>query len=318
MTSMRYLAIASLLLAGCHFYQEVGDDPDATAYPVPDWPVDGGPIPPGPSGCGACPVPDPGKVSVCGWLRDAETDDLLGTISPSWQDCAAMNPRPTSGPCAVEVAFYDALMFAGNPTGSQPLQPSRLTVNTCGRFIAENLPSPALGFMAIAVDDHPELAQEAYVLSAQAFPSMANLRLDSLQVYVVRRTTDVAWTTTAGSPFGSSTFNARGAYLPIFRHRGAPVAGVVVTENGQSQPGDDYYFSDLDPFERTTINPGQASTGANGSALVVDSALVNHSGQGGIPAPDGCVWPNDLADAIPGVYFVHHRDSEDTNGDVCE
>jgi hypothetical protein len=314
---MRYLAIASLLLAGCHIYQEVGDDPDATGYPVPEWPIDGGPIPPGPSGCGACPAPDPGKISVCGWLRDAETDDLLGTISSSWQDCATMNPRPTSGPCAVDVSFYDALMFAGNPTGSPPLQPSRLTVNTCGRFIAENLPSPALGFMAVGVDDHSPGAADNHVLSALMFSSMSNLKLDDLRVYVVRHTSDDKWTTSAGSPFGSSTFAARGAYLPIFRHRGVPVAGVRVTENGESQP-DAYYFSDLDPFERTTIDPAQASTGPNGSALLVDSALVNHSGEGSEGLLEGCVWPNDLADAIPGVYFVQIRDSEDANGDLCQ
>jgi hypothetical protein len=205
--------------------------------------------------------------------------------------------------------MYDALMFAGNPTGTQPLQPERLTVNTCGRFIAENLPAPPLGFLAIAVDDHHEVAPpDEYVLSAVALPTIAGLREDDLMLYAVRRSTDDLWTLTAGSPFGASTFVYRGALLPIFRHRGAPAAGVDARA--------DYYFSDLDPYERTTIDSAQESTGPNGSALVVDSGLAS---QPDIPAPEGCWWRDQpLADTIPGVYFVERRDSVDANGNVCE
>jgi hypothetical protein len=170
--------------------------------------------------------------------------------------------------------------------------------------------------MAASVDDHPSAPDNAW-LSAVFLATRANLQYDGLQLYSVRVSTDAQWTTSAGSPFGSASFGDRGTYLPIFRHRGVPVAGVVVTENGLPQPSDDYYFSDQSATGRTTIDPARNSTSANGSALLVDSALVNHSGEGAQPA-SGCVWPSDLGDAIPGVYHVHVRNSENNMGDDCQ
>lgn len=268
----------------------------------------------GEAGCGiTCPAPAAGKVSVCGWLKDAETDDLIGGMGEDGARCETMTPRPTTGPCSIEVQFYDALMFAGNPTGTPPLQADEIIVNTCGRFVAKNLPAPALGFLAIGLDDY-EGAPDNYFLGGVAIPSSAGLREDDLDVYAVRQTSNMLWSD--ATPIAD--LGLRGAYMPIFTHKGTPVADVVVTENGSPQPTEDFYFSDADPFERTTIAPAQNSTGANGSAIVVDSALVNHSGQGSEGELEGCVWPSDLADAIPGVYFVQARHSEDALGATCE
>jgi hypothetical protein len=267
----------------------------------------------GVGGCDiACPSPDPGKISVCGWLRDAETDDLIGGMGEDGSRCDPLN-RPATGACAIEVDFYDALMFAGNPTGTPALEPDELVTNNCGRFTAKNLPAPALGFLAIGVDDG---TATEYLLGGVAIPSMANLKRDDLDVYAVRTSSDTKWSESALTPFGS--FHARGAYLGIFTHRGVPVEGVVITENGSPQPSEDYYFDDTDPFERTNIDSSRTSTGPNGSGILVDSALVNHSGQGSEGMLEGCMWPTDLGDAIPGVYFVHPRHSEDAMGDVCE
>ena len=44
------------------------------------------------------------------------------------------------------------------------------------------------------------------------------------------------------------------------------------------------------------------ATGANGSTLLVNSNLVEHSGTGA--EPSGCEWPALLAMAAPGVLFV--------------
>jgi hypothetical protein len=272
----------------------------------------------GGAGCDTpCPMPAAGKVSMCGYLIDAQTDekiadDQIGT------DCSLVTPRPTTGPCSIEVQFYDALAFAGNPTGTPPLSVDEIKVNSCGRFTAKNLPAPATGFMAIGVDDY-ETAPDNYVLGGVAIPATPNLKRDDLEVYAVRVTTDNDWTTSAGQPFGATTsFGDRGAYLPIFRHKGTPIAGVVVVDqNNQALPTKDYYFSDADPFERTMIAAAQDVTGANGSGIVVDTGLMDHSGSGSEDMLEGCVWPKNLAVALAGVYFVQPRDSVDAMGNEC-
>lgn len=274
----------------------------------------------GGGGCMAlpCPNPAPGKITVCGWLKDAQNDDLIGGLDQDGELCG--DTPTTSGPCSIEVQFYDALMFAGDPTGTPAIEPDSIRVNNCGRFVATNLTAPALGFLAIGVDDYevPATQPDNYFLGGVVIASMAGLRVTDLDVYAVRNSSDQDWTTSANQPFGTASFGDRGAYLPIFTHKDTPVAGVVVTENGSPQPTDDYYFSDTDPTERTTIDVNQTSTGANGSALLVDSGLVNHSGQGSEDMLEGCVWPSTLADAIPDVYFVQARESQDALGNVCE
>jgi hypothetical protein len=253
-------------------------------------------------------------MSVCGWLLDAETDALIGTVSDEWSDCDGLTPRPTTGPCALEVRLYDALMFAGNPTGTPPLMPERLTINTCGQFIAENVAAPALGFVAIAVDDEPTGANQHW-LSAALLPAMANIRNDRVVAYAVRRTSNESWTASAGNPFGASTFGERGTYLHILSHRGLPAAGATVTVGGS--PAEAFYFSDPG-LARTTIDANQTSTGANGSALVIGADLGNLSAEGGIPLGDACIWPDLLGAAIPGVFLVQRSQTVDAMENVCE
>jgi hypothetical protein len=246
---------------------------------------------------------------VCGWLYDAETDAALGTITTDWADCDDLSPRPTTGPCALQVSAYDALMFFGNPTGTAPMVPERYTLNTCGQFVLENFAAPALGFMAIAVDDHGSSGDEHWV-SAVPFPSMAGLRRDDVELFAVRHNSNQKWTTSAGDPFGTLTFGDRGAYLPIFRHRGVAVAGVSIPNT------ESFYFSDTNSM-RTTVAPAQTSTGTNGSALVVDEgAFTDLCGEGSEAALQGCQWPCPQGGSVPGLYVVRRNDSVDM-GLVC-
>lgn len=278
----------------------------------------------GGNGCGPinCPDPTAGKVTLCGRLFDVQTD-LAITGGTDGALCAGAGGTATGGPCDVEVEFFPALPFATNPTGTPPLPPGDFKMNNCGWFAARDIAEPELGYMGIGVDDRGTTLDE-YTLAGVALPASAGLREDSLVVYAVRRDTDDAWTNTAGDPFGGQTFGTRGAYVPIFLHgEGAPdglaepaavpVAGVTVTENSANEPANTYYFLDTDPHTRSTLDNsagtgGQPSTGANGSAVKVNSSLVNHSGTGS--EPDGCKWPSDLAAAIMGVTFVQRRVAE--------
>jgi hypothetical protein len=262
-----------------------------------------------------CPQPDAGKVVVCGWLRDAETDELLGGMSESGARCDVDNPTDT-GPCSLQIEAYDALTFAGDPTGTPPLPTDQIIVNNCGRYVIDNAPAPALNFIGVAADDNENGTVDNVVLSGVVIPSSPGLRYDGLDAFVVTNASDTKWSGQAG--LTGQTFGERGVFMPIFSHKGTPIEGVVVIENGSTQPSEDYYFSDTDPFERSMVDPAQSSTGPNGSGLLINSQLTQHSGQGSEGMLEGCQWPENLATSVAGLYFVSRRESIDSNDEVCE
>jgi hypothetical protein len=140
------------------------------------------------------------------------------------------------------------------------------------------------------------------VLSAHFVPLGANQTVEQLSALAIRASTVQLWTDSAGSPFGLATFAEHGTLFATFSKDGVPVSGVTVTRNGSAAPADDYYFSDSGADSRTTVNSAQTVTGANGAALVTDSDLVTHSGTGS--ESGGCVWSEELTDAIAGVVTV--------------
>jgi len=270
----------------------------------------------GTGGAGSCadPLPCPSaganKVTVCGRLFDIETDARIDDgITAS---CDLDNPTDT-GPCQLQISFYDALDFAGNPTGAAKLTPQNFRMDQCGRYVAENVPRPSLGFLGVAVDDHPD-APDDHRLTGVAFPVTSGQVRNNQSTYVVLESTNVAWSTDPDVNFGANTFVNRGVFMSIFRHGNDPVAGVTVTSNGSVRAVDDYYFTDTVATTRVNTAPA-GPTGVNGSALLLGSALVEHSGTGG--EPSGCVWPSDLAASIPGVLFFNPRIAETAGGAEC-
>jgi hypothetical protein len=265
----------------------------------------------GPGGCQAnlpCPTAASGKVTVCGRLFDVETDEPLEAASPTFMPCD--NGGADDGPCELSVTFYDALDFAGNPTGAVPIVPTEFTLDDCGRYVAKDMTRPQLGFLGIGVDDG---TGGDYRLSGVAIPVSAGLTRNNMKTYVARESTNLLWSNADGVNL-SPSFVDRGVFVSIFQYDGDPVAGVTVTDSNGARPNDDYYFSDTDPFTRTMVVPG-GPTGANGTALLLNSSLVEHSGAGA--EPDGCVWPSDLAASIPGVMFINPRNAETPAGAEC-
>ncbi len=274
----------------------------------------------------SCANPAPGTVSLCGRLYDVQTDLPIGEGLDGTR-CESTGGTATDGACALNIRFFPALPFASNPTGTPPLPPAEFIMTNCGYFSAASIDEPELGYMGIGVDDLPASGNDDYTLAGVALPAAAGLRRDDLIVYGVSRATDTLWSDAAGV---SPSFGTRGAYVPIFLYgEGAPfstdpaepVAGVVVTENGTNEPANTYYFEDTDPHTRAALGQvasgaGPDFTGANGSAVKVLSALVNHSGTGNEPGTN-CQWPSDLAASIMGVTFVQRRVAETSTGVTC-
>lgn len=264
----------------------------------------------------ACPSASPDKVTVCGRLIDAATGEPVQVDGVSTAACDPGAPA-TTGPCALAVAFYDAIIFANDPQSAPPLAYESLVVDECGRFRAENLAPPTtLGFMGVSVDDHPQSGNDTQVLAGVAFAATAGAQIADVRLISVTTAANQAWTDSAGDPFGGVSFADKGAFLAIFRHGDQRVAGVELTgANGQTRPEDTFYFSDGDARSIVTVAPGQTATGANGAALMVNSSLTEHSGQGGEAAE--CQWPANLAAAIPGLIYAQELIMETTAGDVC-
>ncbi len=262
-----------------------------------------------------CPAPQAMKLTVCGRLYDTQTDQLVApAVGFTGQPCSATMPA-TSGPCALEVKFYDALEFSMNPSGAMQILPVKYELDDCGRFVAENLTRPAFGFLGIGTDDRTGGADN-HKQTGAATPNAAAAPARNFRAYVTRNATDQAWTTTSG--IAGATFSARGVLAAVFRHRGLPVTGVRIRRNQNLIPADDYYFSDTG-VTRSTVLPHVANTdatGPNGTALVINVAsATNHDGVGA--EPTGCRWPESLAAAIPTVVFVQLKDAETSGGVPC-
>lgn len=256
----------------------------------------------------ACPAAAAGKVTVCGRFFDLEDDERIESAAPNFAKCG--QGGAADGPCQLSIRFYDALDFAGNPTGAVPLAVDEVTVDDCGRYIARNISRPQLGFLGIGVDDAAG-EDDNHKLSGVAFPVSSGQVRTGQKTYVVRNELDTDWSADVSL---SPTFAARGVFVSIFQYGTNPVSGVTVTDSNGARPNDDYYFSDTAPLSRTTVVTN-GPTGANGTALLLNSSLVEHSGTGG--EPSGCQWPSDLAASIPGVYFINPRFAETPAGAAC-
>lgn len=257
-----------------------------------------------------CPPAAVDKVTVCGRLYDVETETEIRAAVPKHAACGS-GAEAEDGPCELSMLFYDATAFAMNPGATAPLAVQALELDDCGRYVAENVDLPAFGFLAVAVDD-AATAPDDHRLTVESFPVTSGQRRENQKSYVVRRSTDLGWSADAG--LGVSTFVDLGALMSIFLHGTSPVAGVTVTSDGSARAGDDYYFTDTDSNLRADVT-ATGPTQANGAALLLNSALVDHSGLGG--EPPGCVWPSAPAVTVPGVLWMVPQVAELSGGGAC-
>lgn len=245
-----------------------------------------------------CPTPQPGQACVAGRILDVQNSAPVCNAPSGTAVCTGIGP---GGPCALALRVYDSLDYISNPIGATPIAASEMMIDGCGRFRISGLNVPAAGTALILIDDAfgaPELSTPA----ASVYPISSGLKLEQMHLYRVRHSTDKSWNTTAGSPFGGDTFGELGTHAAIFLHAGVPVEGVQLLSNGNAVVSSDYYFSDLNPLGRSTVDANLTETGPNGTALLVTTAMSTISGTGG--EPEGCVWPLVLSGSAPGLVQV--------------
>lgn len=250
-----------------------------------------------------CPMPSAGHACFSGQLFDIETSEPVREASPTGIACTQVTPN---GPCSVRVTAYDALGFFQNPTGTPPLL-ADIMIDDCGRYLISDFPVPGLGFVAFTVDDASP--NDNLALSASTSAVGEGNQEHDFPLHALQHATDLAWTTSAGDPFSGQTFSEKGVFAAIFLTGEDPTSGVVLARSGLAHPDDDYYFSDVGVFSRTSINLLQTETGNNGSGLMSNSDLVEHTGIGG--ELSGCYWPSILGKSLPGAVIVQEFHSLD-------
>ena len=260
-----------------------------------------------------CPTADPDEACVAGRLLDVETSKRLCSSPVVSTQCTS---GLQGGPCELQLRVFDAIELIQNPGTAAPIAAPEILVDGCGRFRISGFDAPNLGFGAIRASDDGETFVQ-HVPSADVRPVESGAEIEGIRLYVVRTSTDLAWTTTAGSPFEDDTFSDVGAFVPIFRHAGVPVAGVQILVDSAGDPDDDYYFSDIEPLRRSVVAIAMTSAGANGTGIHVTSSITNTSGSGS--EPEGCEWPTILAGAAPGLVVVKELEAQvdDQPGTPC-
>jgi hypothetical protein len=254
---------------------------------------------------GGCDSAAPNTMTACGRIYDIEDDSQLGSGSADTSQCPPGGEA--TGPCALVINPYDAIQFAGDPSGTAPLVAASTYLDHCGRFRIRDIQPAGAPFIGLGVDDHSSQPDD-HKLTGVAFPTAAGISRTDIVAYITRDATDAAWGSTSGE---GASLAALGVYVNVYRESGMTgdplsgdtAAGVTILRSGQMIPTDDYYFSDTDTA-RTTVNPALNVTGANGTGLVLRRpSLAPYSGTPG-PLPGGCTWYAPNGAAIPTVVFA--------------
>lgn len=275
----------------------------------------------GGGGCGAalaCPTPSAGKQTICGQLFDFESGDPFAATGSAGVRCDPSAPA-TSGPCALHINAYDAIMFAMNPM-TAPLPVGDLYIDDCGRFRLTDVTTPAASpFIALGIDDiDPTKRGPMGVTNATgiALNTAPNMATKDIEAFTVPISTYGKWQATGGPSL------ATGIYAMVFRAKRAPSkqpqAGVAVLKGGVAAPADDHYFVATDTT-RERIDTAAAVTGANGTALVTNVSLgagpTNTGTQG--PLPPECRWSAHAAQTLAGIVFIQILRPVNATGMTC-
>lgn len=262
----------------------------------------------GATGCAAklpCLAPSDGKQTICGQLYDFENNEPFADAGATGTQCAS---GATTGPCALTIKSYDAVVFA--MTGGGELATGPVYIDDCGRYKIPEITQPGPpGFIALGIDDTAPPAGPSGVTMAVGVTTTAapNTATKDFEAFIVRTPTYQGWVG-SGAPMPPA-----GLYAPVFRgHRTGTdlAANVTVTFAPMSMPTNmapnrdrDFYFGAA-ATTRTTLDPAANLTGVNGTALVAGANLAEvYSGAGG-GIPSTCLWEVHAASAIPGAIFI--------------
>lgn len=273
----------------------------------------------GTGGCAArlpCPAPAGGTQTICGQIYDFETSLPFAAPGATGTQCT---PGAVTGPCALAIKAYDAVMFAGSNGTSGALQTGAVYIDDCGRYRVPDIMQPAMPLIALGFDDAAPPAGPSGVTSAVgvATGAMAGLVTRDLDGYVVRGSVAAGW----GTPALSA-----GIYAMVFHgHRtGTDLATGVQFRFGSMTSGPtmtnadrDFYFPAGSTTRVTLGDSSLIATGANGTVLVSGANLGEvYSGNGGLSST-ACAWDVHGGAAVPGVVFVQSFRPINATGMTC-
>jgi len=277
----------------------------------------------GGGGCGAalaCPQPSSGLQTICGQLYDIENNEPFQAMGSLGARCDPANPA-ASGPCALRMNAYDAIMFAGNPN-TAPLAVVDTYIDDCGRFrLTDVMPPAGSPFIAIGMDDRdPTKVGPGGVTNATgvATPTAPNMAVKDVEAFQVPSATTTKWAMTGGPTI------AGGIYTMIFRQKRVPSrltqAGVTVLKGPPPTftptPTTDHYFVNTD-VSRERIDMALNATGANGTALVTNAMLADIYTGTPTVLPAECRWSAHAAQTVAGIVFVQILRPVNATGMTC-
>jgi hypothetical protein len=266
----------------------------------------------GGGGCSAkfaCPAPTAAnRFTVCGQIYDFETGMKLQGVDPSGAMCDPAAPTAT-GPCALQINAYDAVMFASSPASAMKLPADSITIDDCGRYRVVNVDTNATSpFIGLGIDDAGQPnGPGGTTVTVGVAAKKGDILVENFEAYIVKPSTVASWASSGGPSL------AGGIYVATYRKhklvdgvdRHAPQDGVTFAHlDTTTYPGDDYYFT---PAQTTiqTVDTVATATGLNGTALVINRSVGEGAmfvGQGGIGT--GCRWEPHAAASVPGIVFI--------------
>jgi hypothetical protein len=256
-----------------------------------------------------CPTPSSGKQTICGQIYNFE-DNTKFQGAATGNKCAGTE---TTGPCALQIVAYDAVVFAGNQS-APPQNVGSVVIDDCGRYAVKDITPPSGPFVALGFDDRGQPLGPAgvTVTAGVALPTNADTRTEEFEAFVLDQSVIGTWTGTGGPSF------ANGIYASVFRAHtcdggtciGDSFAGqsnVQITKSGAVNAANDYYFLAADGATRQHIDGTANSTSMNGTGLLTNASVADslaYSGTGGITDTTNCQWESHAAANVPGLLFI--------------
>ena len=263
------------------------------------------------TGTFACPTPTSGKQTICGQIYDI-TDNKPFQGAATGALCTGSE---TTGPCALKIGSYDALLFGMNPSDPNAVLPNGgVEIDDCGRYRVKNI-TPPTAFIGLGFDDKNAtmVGDPAGITNTTGVATLASpdTATNGLEAWIAPKATTDMWTASGGPPVSA------GIYVGIFRAHKCDATGLCTGDKFANQPGvtmylgtqpltnDDYYFTAAETGH-TTIDAAATVTGANGTGLLKNASvgnLTNYTGNGGITDTTNCRWESKAAASLPNIVF---------------
>lgn len=257
-----------------------------------------------------CPSASGTTTTICGQFYDVESDDELGEAEGDAVRCDP-NVLAASGPCSYKLEFYDALAFSMGSTTQLDYEADDLIYDSCGRFRVTGLAAAGSGITAVGARGPITSGIAVRVTPGGTYPGQ--------RLYTVTPATNAKWSEQIGRP----DIKLNGVYvsihvLPPFGGELNPAENVVLTGTTGGN-NSNFYFSDSDPLQRSTVMPTLDDTGVNGTAILLDQPTLGSFTSTGGTLPGSCAWGTVQGGNIPGVYFIQLRVPFNGPGstDVC-